>query len=108
MDIETALQSTGIPVSGLPYEGRADTYVTHQLIGQTAIIYAEGREAATAVQHSVDLWTGVDYRNDLRSIKTALEAAGYIVQVETEDYDADIGRTHVMMTATMEGVPWRE
>ena len=32
MDIETALQSTGIHVSGLPYEGRADTYVTHKLL----------------------------------------------------------------------------
>ena len=108
MSIEDALRPTGLPVSGLPYEGRADTYVRYQLIGQRSTIFAEGREAATAVQRSVDLWTGVDYRNDLRSIKTALEAAGYIVQVETEDYDADIGRTHVMMTATMEGVPWRE
>ena len=84
MSIEDALRPTGLPVSGLPYEGRADTYVTYQLIGQLSTIYAEGREAATAVQHSVDLWTGVSYQNDLRRIKAALEAAGYIVQVETE------------------------
>ena len=107
MSIEDALRPTGLPVSGLPYEGRADTYVTYQLIGQLSTIYAEGREAATAVQHSVDLWTGVSYQNDLRRIKAALEAAGYIVQVETEDYAADIGRTPVMMTATLEGVPWQ-
>ena len=55
MSIEDALSPTGLPVSGLPYEGRADTYVTYQLIGQLSTIYAEGREAATAVQHSVDL-----------------------------------------------------
>lgn len=56
MSIEDALRPTGLPVSGLPYEGRADTYVTYQLIGQLSTIYAEGREAATAVLRPPARW----------------------------------------------------
>ena len=103
MTIQEALNDIGVPVSALPYTGRADIYVTYQLIGQSAPIYAEGREAATAVTYAVDIWTGVSYLDTLRRVKAALEAAGYIARVDMQIFEDKVGRTHVMLTATTAG-----
>lgn len=98
-----ALERIGYPVTHPPYIGNAPKYITYNLLGQLGQIYAEGVEAETGVYWAVDYFAaaldGLDHQADIRAIKTALEAAGWIVTVQQEIYDAADSRYHVAMTA---------
>lgn len=103
MTIAQALLPTGLPCCHPPYTGDADAYVTYSLLGQTGMLYAEGSEAETAVSYVVNLYTSAPYVALLRQVKAALEAAGYIVTVETEYYEDAIKKRHIVMTAEIQG-----
>lgn len=106
MTIPEAIMPTGIPCSHPPHKGAADVYVTYQLLGQTGILYADGKEQETAVSYSVDLYVKGDYIADMIKVKTALETAGYIVSIDTEYLENDVDLYHVSMTATIEGAAY--
>lgn len=87
--IADALSILSCPVSRIPYRGNAPAYVTYQLLGQQGQIYAEGKEAATAVQYAISIFSPGASDMLMLNTKAALEAAGYIVTVDMETYDAD-------------------
>lgn len=103
MTIYEALDGIGVPVCHPPYKGAAETYITYQLLGQSGQLYAEGREAETAVQYAVSIFAGGFAARLVRSVKTALEDAGYIVSVDMETYDKETGRTQIALIAETEG-----
>lgn len=103
MTIYEALDGIGVPVCHPPYKGAEETYVTYQLLGQSGQLYAEGREAETAVQYAVSIFAGGFAAQLVRSVKTALERAGYIVSVDMESYDKETGRTQIALVAETEG-----
>jgi len=104
MSIAQALAGIGVPVCHPPYLGAARRYVTCQLTGQSGILYAEGREAETAVRYMVSLYGERDAVFALlREVKPALEAAGYIVTVDTEFYDNEARLHRIVLDAVREG-----
>lgn len=106
MMIYEALADLGVPVCHPPYKGAEETYITYQLLGQSGQIYAEGSEAETGVQYAVSIFAGGFAARLLRSVKTALEAAGYIATVDMETYDKETGRTQIAIIAETEGAEY--
>lgn len=106
MMIYEALADLGVPVCHPPYKGAEETYITYQLLGQSGQIYAEGSEAETGVQYAVSIFAGGFAARLLRSVKTALEAAGYIVTVDMETYDKETSRTQIAIIAECEGAEY--
>lgn len=88
--IADALSLLPCPVSRVPYRGDSASYVTYQLLGQQGQIYAEGKEAETAVRYAVSVFSPGGSDVLMLNTKAALEAAGYIVTIDMEDYDADM------------------
>ena len=103
MTIAEALASTGIRCSRPPFPYSDDTYVTYTLLGQSGMLYAEGREQETAVTYVVNLYASDNFLASMRKVKAALEAAGYIVTIDTEYYEDAIKKRHIVMTAEIQG-----
>lgn len=103
MTIPEALAPTGIACSHPPHMGAEDKYVTYQLLGQTGILYGEGKEQETAVSYAVDLYVKGEYITDMLTVKAALEKGGYIVSIDVEYLENDLDLYHISMTATREG-----
>ena len=106
MMIYEALADLGVPVCHPPYKGAEETYITYQLLGQSGQLYAEGGEAETGVQYAVSIFAGGFASRLLRSVKAALEAAGYIATVDMETYDKETGRTQIALIAETEGAEY--
>ena len=98
------LQALGIPVCHPPYLGSERKYVTYQFIGQDGILYAEGREQETGVMYAVNVYAE---RKEvfalMLDVKSTLEAAGYIVTVDTEIYEETEKLHRIVLTAAREG-----
>lgn len=103
MTIDIALANIGCPVCHPPYTGKADTYITYQIVGQVGMVYAEGKEKETGVNYSVDIWTSASFVTLMLATKAALELAGYIVTVEMEYYDKESKRRQISLSATTAG-----
>lgn len=103
MTIAEALASTGIRCSRPPFPYNDDTYVTYTLLGQSGMLYAEGREQETAVTYVVNLYVSDNFLASMRKVKAALETAGYIVTIDTEYYEDAIKKRHIVMTAEIQG-----
>lgn len=103
MTIAKALEPTGIPCCHPPYPGSADVYVTYTMLGQSGMLYAEGKEQETAVTYVVNLYVTGSYVEPLRQVKAALVDAGYIATIETEYYEDAIKKRHVVLTAEIQG-----
>lgn len=98
------LQALGVPVCHPPYLGAERKYVTYQFIGQDGILYAEGAEQETGVMYAVNVYAE---RKDvfalMLDVKVTLEAAGYIVTVDTEIYEETEKLHRIVLTAAREG-----
>lgn len=95
MDIETALAGIGIPVSEVPYTGTSGTYITFHLVLESGEIYADGDEQTGERLIAVDLFTPTDWETKAATIKTALKAAGYVIQSSgPEMYETDVKLHH--------------
>ena len=92
-----------IPVAAVRYAGRAASYVVYTLLGQVGALYAEGAEAATGVSFALDCYSPGQSTALMLAVKTALEAAGWLVTVEMENYDHDTDRFQSSLTAVIEG-----
>lgn len=103
MKIYEALENLEVPVCHPPYRGNEETYITYQLLGQGDRVYAESREAETSVMYAVSIFAEGFAAELLRETKASLEAAGYIVTVDMENYDKDTGRTQIALIAETEG-----
>lgn len=106
LTIAEALADVGLPCCHPPYRGKASAYITYSLLGQVGQIYAEGREAETGVMYAVEIFSPGYSAQLLRDVKAALEAAGYIANVEMENYDHDTDRHQMSLTAVIEGAEY--
>jgi len=104
MTIAEALAGISMPVCHPPYGGGEDKYVTYHIVGQTGTIYAESVEAETGTMFAVDFFTRTPpFAEDLATIRTALQTAGFASVVEAEIYETDTGLYHISMTASCVG-----
>lgn len=104
MTIPEVLKDLGCPVCHPPYRGAETKYVTYQLLGQTGTIYAEGAEQETGVGYFVNVYAvAADVITLTLKVKKSLEAAGYIVTVDTEIYEKDVKLHRIVLTAQTVG-----
>lgn len=101
--IPQALSALSQPVSYAPYKGSAPSYVAYQLVSQDGQIYAEGREAETAVLYAVTCVSPGFAPTFFLDVKSKLEAAGYIVTVDASLYDHDSDTQQVTLLAEIAG-----
>lgn len=98
------LQALGVPVCHPPYLGTERKYVTYQFIGQDGMLYAEGTEQETGVMYAVNIYAErKDVFTLMLDVKAMLEAAGYIVTVDTEIYEETEKLHRIVLTAAREG-----
>lgn len=103
MTIYEALQPLGLPVCHPPYKGGALKYICYQMLGQTGQIYAESKEAATAMSWIVELVSPAYDANFVRQAKIALEASGHIVTIDGSAYNDNKSCCQVTLIAEIEG-----
>lgn len=102
--IAANLQALGISVCHPPYLGSERKYVTYQFIGQDGVLYAEGREQETGVMYAVNVYAErKEVFTLMLDVKSTLEAAGYIVTVDTEIYEETEKLHRIVLTAAREG-----
>lgn len=102
MTIHEALQPLGLPVCHPPYKGNEPKYICYQILGQIGQIYAESREAETAMSWVLELISPVYDPAFVRQTKAALEAAGYIVTIDGSIYNSDKSCCQVTLIAEIE------
>lgn len=105
MTIEEALAGLSYPVCHPPYRGGEPKYVTFQLLGQFGTLYADDAEAETSVQYMLHLWArdGRELYVMLHEVRAALEAADWIVAVDTQIYDPDSRMHRLVLSASAAG-----
>lgn len=101
--IEEVLSPLGNPVARMRYVGDAPTYIVYSLLGQTGQLYAEGNEAETAVSYAVSIFSPGSSPALMTAAKAALEAAGWIAEVDMEYYDFETDRYQATLTVRKEG-----
>lgn len=86
-------------VSRLVYHGKAETFITYQLVLSNDTAAADDEMQATEYTYRVDLYSKRDYIALLRRIKRALLAAGfYGITIDPEVYESDTRYYHVPIT----------
>jgi hypothetical protein len=87
-------------VARLFFRGKADTYITYQLVLSQDKDAADDSMQGTGYIYRVDIYSKSDYMALLRGIKQALLDAGfYGVSIDPEAYETDTGFYHVPIEA---------
>lgn len=104
-DVETALiaalEGLGVPVARLRYTGKANAFVTFQLVTGRDGAFSDDDSEAEEWVYRVDIYTRENFIPLLRRTKTALKSAGfYGIEVGPELYEPDTGYYHVPIDTT--------
>ena len=94
--LKSTLLSLGVPVERLRYRGKAEAFITFQLITGQETAFAD--DDATAYEHhyGADIYAKGDYIALLRRTENALKAAGFFgITVNAEIYEEATGFYHV-------------
>ena len=92
----STLLSLGVPVERLRFTGKADTYITFQLLNGRGDSYADDDETAREHYYGAELYSKGNYIALLSEIRTKLKAAGfYGISISAETYERDTGFNHV-------------
>ena len=103
MTVYDALQPLGLPVCHPPYKGGEEKYICYQNLGQVGQIYAESKEAETAMSWIVELISPAYDAAFVRQSKSTLEAAGYIVLIDGSVYNDEKSCCQVTLIVEIEG-----
>lgn len=94
--LKTTLLTLGVPVERLKYGGKAKTFITYQLVVGRDINFSDDENEAEEYTYRVDIYSKSDYIALLRSLKTALKAAGFFgIVIDPEVFENDTGYYHV-------------
>ena len=94
--LKTTLNSLGVPVARMIYNGNADTFITYQLVLSGEMAFADDDNEAEEYLFRVDIYSRRDYIALLRRAKQALKLAGfYGVAIQAELYENDTQLFHV-------------
>lgn len=94
--VKTALDSLGVPVARMIYNGKADTFITYQLVLSGEMAFSDDDNEAEEFLFRIDIYSRRDYIALLRRTKRALKAAGfYGVAVQAELYEDDTQLFHI-------------
>lgn len=98
--IKAALDTLGVPVDRLYYDGEAETFITYQLVTGTDAGFMDDESTRSDYLYRVDIYSKVDYMALLRRTKQELRAAGfYEITVDPEIYEREVGYFHIPIEA---------
>lgn len=94
--LKTTLEEQCKKVARLVFRGKAETYITYQLVLVQDRDAADDEMHGTEYTYRVDIYSKRDYMALLRRTKRALYAAGfYGITIDPEVYESDTGFYHV-------------
>lgn len=94
--IKTALDTLGVPVDRLFYDGEASSFVTYQLVVGTAGGFMDDEYTHEEYTYRVDIYSKAEHIFLLRKVKQVLRAAGfYGLTVDPEVYESETGYYHI-------------
>ena len=92
------LLSIGVPVERLLFGGKADSFITFQLITKQETAFSDDDGAAIESFYRANIFSKNDYTDLLHRTYSALKEAGfYGITVNSEIYEHDTGFYHVPM-----------
>ncbi|MDR2513746.1 MAG: hypothetical protein LBD02_00875 [Christensenellaceae bacterium] len=94
--VKSTLAALGVPVARLRYKGKANTYITFQLVLGRDAAFADDEDIAKEQFYRADIYSKTDYVALVRQAERALKQAGfYGITVNAEAYENDTGFYHV-------------
>ncbi len=98
--IKRALDRLGVPVERLTYRGRADAFITYQLVISAERDFSDDENAAEEYTFRIDLFSRRNHIALLQSVKRALKAEEfYSITAEAEIYEDDTKYYHIPIGA---------
>jgi len=104
--IISALTSLSLPVYPNVYTGTANEYITFNYADERPVLRADDTDLCdeTVVQVHYFTLDGSKVQGKKKSIRNLLRAAGFSIGPTQEFYESDTKLTHVIVTASIEGV----
>ena len=94
--VKTTLEKLGYPVERLIYTGKAETFITYQIVVGLDTHFSDDESGAEEFTYRADIYSRVDYIALMRSAKRALKEAGfYGITFDTEVFEENTGYYHV-------------
>lgn len=94
--LKNTLEGLGVPVERLKYGGKANCFITYQLVVGRDTHFSDDESGATEYTYQVNIFSKYDYIDLLSRAKQALKAAGfYGIVIDPEVYEQDTGYYHV-------------
>lgn len=94
--LKTALDALGAGVARVKYTGRANRFLTYQLVHGGGTHFSDDEAGATEYSYHVHVYSKTDYASFLRKLRAALTAAGfYGWSMDAETYEQDTGYYHI-------------
>lgn len=88
--IMDTLRPLGYPVSKARYNQTADTYIVFIEYNQAPRLNADDRELVSKHFFQVDVFSGGNYNQLVKDLKSAMKTAGFGRMFESETYDEDM------------------
>lgn len=99
--LRTTLESLGVPVARLLYDGQANTYIVFQIVTGQEVGYSDDDTDKTEYIYQIHIYSKGDYIDLLKRAKAALKSAGfYNIVINPEIYEKDTGYYHLPMEVT--------
>lgn len=92
--IRDALLPLGVPVMYMTYTGTTTTYITFFRYNEKGALLADDTEQMTRHSIQVDVWGKGDIESLTESVKTNLQAIGFIRHSFFENYEKDTKTYH--------------
>ena len=91
-----AIEKLGYPVERLIYTGKAETFITYQIVVGLDTYFSDDESGAEEFTYRADIYSRVDYIALMRSAKRALKEAGfYGITFDPEVFEENTGYYHV-------------
>lgn len=98
--IKRALEGLGVPVERLTYRGRAEAFITYQLVVSAERDFYDDENEAEEYTFRIDIFAHENYIALLRRVKQALKAEEfYSINTEAEIYENDTRYYHIAIGA---------
>lgn len=94
--LKTTLEKLGSPVCRLKYSGKAERFITYQLVTCREIYFSDDENGAMEFTYRVDIYSICDYIAFMQSVKQAVKQVGfYGITFDPEVFENDTGYYHV-------------
>ena len=102
--VKSALSTNFSEVHANVYNGVAEKYIVFNYSDERPSVYADDTDTLDDTSIQVHLFTKENPSEDKKTIRRLLRLAGFSIVSTSEFYEADTGKTHVIVDANIEGI----